>query len=116
MTSITAKRSTTGRAATDITVGNGSVSEATPDRYVEVTDRASDVESRPVGQTVKNLHRLQHDNSILTLAVGEKFLYAGTQEGEILVWSLTTFELVVNVQAHKRAVVSQTPVIVYTTY
>jgi di- and tripeptidase len=50
------------------------------------------------------LHRVQHDSSILTVAVSDHYIYAGTQEGDILAWSLNSFELAVRLQAHKRAV------------
>ena len=49
-------------------------------------------------------HHLQNDSSILTLAVGSRYVYAGTQDGEIVVWSLASFELVARIQAHTRAV------------
>ncbi|KAJ5051728.1 uncharacterized protein L3040_001500 [Drepanopeziza brunnea f. sp. 'multigermtubi'] len=49
-------------------------------------------------------HHLQNDSSILTLAVGSRYIYAGTQDGEIVVWSLASFELVNRIQAHTRAV------------
>lgn len=49
-------------------------------------------------------HHLQNDSSILALVVSDRFVYAGTQDGEILVWSLTAFELVLRIQAHTRAV------------
>lgn len=49
-------------------------------------------------------HRVQHDSSILALAVSDKYIYAGTQDGEILAWSLASYELVLRIQAHRRAV------------
>ena len=49
-------------------------------------------------------HHLQNDSSILALAVGDRLIYAGTQDGEIVVWSLASFELVLRKQAHTRAV------------
>lgn len=52
------------------------------------------------------LHHLQNDSSILTLAVGSKYIYAGTQDGEIIVWSLASYELVSRIQAHTRSVLS----------
>jgi di- and tripeptidase len=68
----------------------------------DFTDRSSDSEA---GNNAPELsHRVQHDSSILALAVSDHYIYAGTQEGEILVWSLASYELVVRVQAHKRAV------------
>ncbi len=50
------------------------------------------------------LHRVQHNSSILAVAVSDQYIYAGTQEGEILAWSLDSFELALRIQAHKRAV------------
>ncbi|CAG8975688.1 hypothetical protein HYALB_00007892 [Hymenoscyphus albidus] len=49
-------------------------------------------------------HHLQNDSSVLALAVGDKYIYAGSQDGEIVVWSLASFELVHRIQAHTRAV------------
>jgi di- and tripeptidase len=50
------------------------------------------------------LHRVQHNSSILAVAVSDNYIYAGTQEGEILAWSLESYELAIRIQAHKRAV------------
>ena len=54
------------------------------------------------------LHSLKHESSILALAVSPNhdFIYAGTQDGEIVVWSLATFHQVHKVQAHKRSVLA----------
>ncbi|KAF3343105.1 hypothetical protein VdG2_09092 [Verticillium dahliae VDG2] len=54
------------------------------------------------------LHNLRHDSSVLCLAVCERTesIYAGTQDGEIVVWSLATFQQVHKIQAHKRSVLS----------
>lgn len=52
----------------------------------------------------KLFHKVKIGSSILTLAMGEERIYAGTQDGEILVWNLSTFELDDKVQAHKRSV------------
>ncbi|TVY59606.1 putative di- and tripeptidase DUG2, partial [Lachnellula suecica] len=52
----------------------------------------------------KLVHLLQNETSILALTVNDKYIYAGTQGGEIVVWSLATYELVVRIQAHRRAV------------
>ncbi|KAH9205001.1 hypothetical protein DL95DRAFT_493491 [Leptodontidium sp. 2 PMI_412] len=64
------------------------------------------VTSVPAPQTPELAHHLQNGSSILTLAVGDRYIYAGTQDGEIVVWSLASFELVLRVQAHTRAVLS----------
>ncbi|EHK26884.1 uncharacterized protein TRIVIDRAFT_34878 [Trichoderma virens Gv29-8] len=54
------------------------------------------------------LHSLKHSSSVLALAVSPEHdsIYAGTQDGEIVVWSLSTFHQVQQVQAHKRSVMS----------
>ncbi|CRK43300.1 hypothetical protein BN1723_016143 [Verticillium longisporum] len=54
------------------------------------------------------LHNLRHDSSVLCLTVCERTesIYAGTQDGEIVVWSLATFQQVHKIQAHKRSVLS----------
>ncbi|KAM0279740.1 hypothetical protein ACHAQH_004431 [Verticillium albo-atrum] len=54
------------------------------------------------------LHNLRHDSSVLCLAVCERTesIYAGTQDGEIVVWSLATFQQINKIQAHKRSVLS----------
>jgi len=78
--------------------------EGSDDEY-PVTDRSTSDASR-LGEKPELLHHLQNDSSILTLAVGDKYIYAGTQDGDIVVWSLASFELVQRVQAHTRAVLS----------
>ncbi|PWW77941.1 glutathione degradosome [Tuber magnatum] len=50
------------------------------------------------------LHRVKHDGSILSLCVSDELIYAGSQSGEIMVWSLETFQLVRSVQAHQGSV------------
>lgn len=52
----------------------------------------------------QRIQELEHDDSVLTLAVSDKYIFAGTHTGEIFVWSLGTFELVRRFQAHKRHV------------
>lgn len=54
------------------------------------------------------VHSLKHGSTILALAVSPQHdsIYAGTQDGEIVVWSLATFHQMHQVQAHKRSVLS----------
>ncbi|SPO04832.1 related to cytosolic nonspecific dipeptidase [Cephalotrichum gorgonifer] len=54
------------------------------------------------------VHTLHHDSSVLSLAVRPDldYIFAGTEGGEIVVWSLATFRQVHRVQAHKRGVLS----------
>jgi di- and tripeptidase len=75
------------------------------DEVYEVTNRSEDGGEVFWGKEKPELaHHLQNDSSILALAVGDQFIYAGTQDGEIVVWSLASFELVLRIQAHTRAV------------
>lgn len=52
----------------------------------------------------ERVHELKHDSSVLALAVNDEYIFAGTHDGEIVVWSLATFELVQRIQAHKRSI------------
>ncbi|KAF9697506.1 hypothetical protein EKO04_004354 [Ascochyta lentis] len=49
-------------------------------------------------------HRMKHDKSILALAVSQQYIFAGTQGGEILVYSLDTYERRRVIHAHKGSV------------
>jgi di- and tripeptidase len=54
------------------------------------------------------LHSLKHGSTVLALAVSPEHdcIYSGTQDGEIVSWSLATFHQLQAVQAHKRSVLS----------
>lgn len=54
------------------------------------------------------VHSLKHGSTVLALAVSPQHdtIFAGTQDGEIVAWSLATFHQVHKVQAHKRSVLS----------
>ncbi|RAR05491.1 glutathione degradosome [Stemphylium lycopersici] len=49
-------------------------------------------------------HRMKHDKSILALAVSSQYIFAGTQGGELLVFSLDTYERRRVIDAHKGSV------------
>ncbi|KAF2250169.1 glutathione degradosome [Trematosphaeria pertusa] len=49
-------------------------------------------------------HRMKHDKSILALAVSSKYIFAGTQGGEILVYSLDTYERRRVIEGHRGSV------------
>lgn len=51
-------------------------------------------------------HRMKHDKSILALAVSDSSIFAGTQGGEILVYSLDTYEQRRVLEAHRGSVLS----------
>ena len=54
------------------------------------------------------IHSLKHGSTVLALAVSPEHgrVWAGTQDGEIVSWSLETFQPVATIQAHKRSVLS----------
>lgn len=45
-------------------------------------------------------HRLQHNKSILTIALSDNHIFAGTQGGEILVYSLDSYERIAVIEGH----------------
>lgn len=49
-------------------------------------------------------HKIKNQRSILALLVSDSKIFAGTQSGDLLVWSLETFELLANVHAHRGSV------------
>jgi hypothetical protein len=51
----------------------------------EASPARSSTEEEPPSDSARLLHRVKHDRSILSLAVSEKFVFAGSQSGEILV-------------------------------
>lgn len=86
----------------------GNISE-TDDQYS--TSPASSLSrqpSRDVGYSQQELptlsHRLKHTSSILTIALGKDFIYAGTQAGEILVFRLDTYEKKAVIDGHRGSV------------
>lgn len=46
-------------------------------------------------------HRIKGQKSVLALLVSDAKVHAGTQGGDLLVWSLTTFELLHTIHAHR---------------
>lgn len=60
------------------------------------------------GRTPALAHRMKHDKSILALAVSSQSIFAGTQGGEILVYSLDTYELRRTIEAHRGSVLALT--------
>ncbi|KAH9876712.1 hypothetical protein J1614_003844 [Plenodomus biglobosus] len=49
-------------------------------------------------------HRMKHDKSILALAASSQYIFAGTQGGELLVFSLDTYEQRRVIHAHKGSI------------
>ncbi|KAK4452635.1 hypothetical protein QBC34DRAFT_292968 [Podospora aff. communis PSN243] len=52
----------------------------------------------------KQLQELQHNGSVLSIAVSDEYIFAATSKGEIAVWSLGSYQLLQTIQAHKRSV------------
>lgn len=46
-------------------------------------------------------HKIKGEKSVLALLVSNAKIYAGTQGGDLLVWSLDTFELLHSIHAHR---------------
>ncbi|KIW90562.1 uncharacterized protein Z519_09209 [Cladophialophora bantiana CBS 173.52] len=61
----------------------------------------------PASTSVKHpLHQIKAPGSVQALAVDDDVIFAGTQGGHIVVWSLETYELLATVPAHKESVLS----------
>ncbi|KAI1170098.1 hypothetical protein F4777DRAFT_592200 [Nemania sp. FL0916] len=73
---------------------------------VSVVSAPSPILEVPPHTAPQLAHTLKHDSSVLSLVVGDDRIYAGTQDGEILVWSLGDFQPVHRIQAHKRSIMS----------
>lgn len=71
---------------------------------LDTTATDEDAHDLSRGRVPESHHKITTDSSILALTISEQYIYAGTQDGEILVWSLATYELFARIQAHKRAV------------
>lgn len=68
--------------------------------------------SRDVGDAQAELptlaHRLRHTSSILAIALSDEHIFAGTQGGEILVYSLKTYERKAVIEGHRGSVLGLT--------
>ncbi|KAF1981534.1 beta-Ala-His dipeptidase [Aulographum hederae CBS 113979] len=49
-------------------------------------------------------HRMRHNKSILAIVLSPKYIFAGTQAGEILVYQLNTYERVAAIKGHRGSV------------
>lgn len=60
--------------------------------------------------TTRCIHAItnQDDNSVLSLACSEEYLFSGSQGSTIHVWSLDTFQLVTVLQGHHGSVLGLT--------
>lgn len=99
------RQQTRNTVGTNFTLADTSSIPTDDDSTHEQDGKIGDGERHRAGENSPELlHRVQHDSSILAVAVSDQYIYAGTQEGEILAWSLDSYELALRIQAHKRAV------------
>ncbi|KAF2267324.1 glutathione degradosome [Lojkania enalia] len=76
-----------------------------PPHHDSNANTKDNIDAPPASNRIPALsHRMKHDKSILALAVSPKNIFAGTQGGEILVYSLNTYERRRVIQAHKGSV------------
>ncbi|KAF3905204.1 Beta-TrCP [Orbilia brochopaga] len=54
------------------------------------------------------LHRVHCAGSVLAIAVSDEYIYAGTQSGDIAVFSIDTYDHVTDLKGHSRCVLSLT--------
>jgi di- and tripeptidase len=65
---------------------------------------AGQLQNGKIASTPTLFHKVHDHKSILALQVLDGKVFAGTQGGEILVWSLDTYESVGRIKAHRGAV------------
>ncbi|RYO67697.1 hypothetical protein AA0116_g277 [Alternaria tenuissima] len=79
--------------------------KAAPPQYDSIMEtRGADRPAPDANPTPALSHRMKHDKSILALAVSSQYIFAGTQGGEILVYSLDTYDRRSVIHAHKGSV------------
>jgi di- and tripeptidase len=71
---------------------------------MEFNSGSKPADDHPGVEGIERLHDLKHDSAVLALAVNDEYIFAGTDDGEIVVWSLSTFQLAKRIQAHKRTI------------
>lgn len=76
------------------------VSRNCTESLISVSLRNADI--MEAGPTL--LHRVKHERSVLSLAVSSKYVFAGSQTGEILIWSIETYQLVASPKGHSGSV------------
>ncbi|MCJ1397453.1 hypothetical protein MMC11_000646 [Xylographa trunciseda] len=80
------------------------------DANYHATDRTTSKEPRSSTPELRAIngpalfHKVKNQKSILAIVISNSRVFAGTQGGELLVWSLETYELLYSVAAHRGAV------------
>lgn len=76
-----------------------------PNRPLQSTESSTDGPSTISGSSQPSLlHRLQAKASVLTLLIARGKLYAGTQDGEIVIWCLESYQQLARFRAHRGSV------------
>ncbi|TKA64798.1 hypothetical protein B0A55_10111 [Friedmanniomyces simplex] len=91
-----------GQALTPFTAGSETDEPATPGGIL-TRQPSQDVGDRQNALPTLS-HRLRHDSSILAIVLSDEEIFAGTQGGEILVYSLSTFERKAVIEGHRGSV------------
>ena len=65
---------------------------------------SQDIGDRQNEQLPTLAHRLRHDSSILAIALSDEVIYAGTHGGEIVVYTLKTYERKAVIEGHRGSV------------
>ncbi|KAL5117333.1 hypothetical protein ACEQ8H_004778 [Pleosporales sp. CAS-2024a] len=78
--------------------------KAPPPRPDAAKSSAADKAAATPRKTPVLAHRMKHDKSILALVVSSQYIWAGTQGGEILVYSLDTYDRRKVIHAHRGSV------------
>ncbi|KAK1816710.1 hypothetical protein LTR12_008856 [Friedmanniomyces endolithicus] len=91
-----------GQALTPFTAGSETDEPATPEALL-TRQPSQDVGDRQNALPTLS-HRLRHSSSILAIALSDEEIFAGTQGGEILVYSLSTFERKAVIEGHRGSV------------
>ncbi|KAJ5695618.1 hypothetical protein N7536_006030 [Penicillium majusculum] len=80
-------------------------SESTSEEDQKTWDSDSHVDASALPNSDCGIgHRVLASRSVLALAVDEQCVFAGLQGGDIVAWSLETYDLVASVHAHKESV------------
>lgn len=98
--------STLGLARHALTSAINTGSETDDQHYADYGSRKPrPMQAAEAQNTLPTLsHRMRHDKSILALALSSDRIFAGTQGGEIIVYSLDTYERVAVIEGHKGSI------------
>ncbi|OJJ50197.1 hypothetical protein ASPZODRAFT_58230 [Penicilliopsis zonata CBS 506.65] len=89
----------------DTTVDTDSMLEVDHQTKAWETDPQAALLATPAPQVNCGIgHRVRASRSVLALVLDDEYVYAGLQGGDILAWSLETYDLVLSIHAHQESV------------